>query len=545
MNGTIRQAKLWTVIGWCLGLAAALNIYLWLGFRAHSLVSAENYKHLTTAYRVFQGLESGDLASIDRQCVTYPPLVYTVSAAMALATGEPTETTALVSIAIFVAILAYFSYALASLCLPKSAAVAVSLCSTAWVTGSIQVYGYMLDEPLAALVCANLYYLAAARGFSKLGYSFGFALTFALGMLTKFTFPIYVLGPLLVELIRLGRNHNWCGRKRYLLSTIVVAAGLVYPWYSQHFAAIMSFARTLNNSRSALLFGAAAQNALDNLSYAYTHPAQVLFQLTYPHILPYLALLGAVLFALGFVRLNKHAATVLRMGIAQLCLALLVLSLMPNSDPRYLQPLLPMLAILALVWTLRLGNWRYLVILPCMLAALVSLGDWALPRDYSWFGQKQCKTRIAWQDPLGIVTSPKLTSLDMLTNRCRALDAKGLHLVWRITSETVSQPSLALLQSRPYIYLWPCGSQPPHWNNLASDRLKVVQSKRLPQPNYLVQVSFKTYRDRFGSLSRPLPSVADSRPGVYPVLNAFDNEMAIIEYYTLEYQVKHADQQGD
>lgn len=99
-----------------------------------------------------------------------------------------------------------------------------------------------IEIVLAALVVIYLYCLESSSGFVRTVPSLGAALAFAVGMLVKWTFVIYVMLPLLLFVfgqVRLqARTHERPGRIRLLPGQIknLIAAGaviflLLAPWY--------------------------------------------------------------------------------------------------------------------------------------------------------------------------------------------------------------------------------------------------------------------------------------------------------------------------
>jgi len=59
---------------------------------------------------------------------------------------------------------------------------------------------FLLDFSLAAMVWVALYALTASRGFRSVGWSLLAGLVLSLGVLTKFTFPVFLAGPVLYTL---------------------------------------------------------------------------------------------------------------------------------------------------------------------------------------------------------------------------------------------------------------------------------------------------------------------------------------------------------
>jgi len=85
-----------------------------------------------------------------------------------------------------------------------------------------------LDFPLAALVVLGLYLVAASDGFRKRKVSIMLGLVAGLGMLTKWSYFIYIAPMILAEIVQKRRTMNL----RSMLLAGIVAVCLSLPWYA-------------------------------------------------------------------------------------------------------------------------------------------------------------------------------------------------------------------------------------------------------------------------------------------------------------------------
>jgi len=78
---------------------------------------------------------------------------------------------------------------------------------------------YMLDLPLTSLVTLGMFLLLKSDNFSNRKYSWFFALVCGFGMLTKFNFALFMLGPLAIVLQKAFKNH---GNRRVKFNITVI-----------------------------------------------------------------------------------------------------------------------------------------------------------------------------------------------------------------------------------------------------------------------------------------------------------------------------------
>ncbi len=99
---------------------------------------------------------------------------------------------------------------------------------------------FMLDLPLASMTALSLYLLIRTDAFERTLPSLILGLSLGAGMLTKWTFPFFVLAPFLYETAAAFRIHDDRFRRAgncalSLLAALVIAA----PWYLVHFIQIV------------------------------------------------------------------------------------------------------------------------------------------------------------------------------------------------------------------------------------------------------------------------------------------------------------------
>jgi 4-amino-4-deoxy-L-arabinose transferase-like glycosyltransferase len=206
---------------------------------------------------------------------------------------------------------------------------------------------FALDVPLTALatVCVLLALkqpFAARRRAAALGAVIG------LGLLTKWAFALVAAGPIVYAVVAALREApaRTAALRRMGLA-LAVAVVLAGPWYGAHFRRLGQDAR-LNAVDVARLEGDPAPASLASLSFYPRMAADEWFYVP-----------------LTLVLLAGVAAAVRRRGRALLLLGVvagpgwLLLALVPNKDPRYGLPLVPVLAVVLADGLLGGGGGRW------------------------------------------------------------------------------------------------------------------------------------------------------------------------------------------
>jgi hypothetical protein len=227
---------------------------------------------------------------------------------------------------------------------------------------------FQLDLPLAAVVALALYTLARAEEAGRPAWAAALGVVLGLGMLTKPTFAVYVLAPLLWSLR--GARRRGEGRRRLALVglALLVATALALPWYGPR------------------LIGLPLQVANRSFKQAAEAEQAAVFTSTwllfYPRVFPpQFGLLASGLCAWGLWAIRKDRGVRAYLWLATLA-PLLVFTLIQNKNLRYTLPILPAAALVAAAGVRALGPaWeRRAVAASVAVAALqTSMTLFALP----------------------------------------------------------------------------------------------------------------------------------------------------------------------
>ena len=286
----------------------------------------DHANHLERAMQCARDIQAGDVRSILERSSFYPPLVLCLGGvAMLLGLSDAAAGGAVM--------LAFLGLGMAAVYLlgrrlaGGSVGVAAALLFGSAPFMVFSTLRFQLDLPLAAVVAVALVVLLATDRFTRTPVALAFGVVCGLGMLTKPTFALYVLVPVVMVLVRGGR----AGLVNAGLATLA-AAVISLPWFGPRLFGLQA-------QLGARAFGQAAESG---------HPealsvAGVTF---YPRMLMQEFGIGAgMLFAGGLLVAAWQRRWLLLGSVLAPFVVLAVL--IQNKNLRYTLPLLAGMAVIA------------------------------------------------------------------------------------------------------------------------------------------------------------------------------------------------------
>lgn len=324
--------------------------------------------HLQAALEFHEMFRTGDLLGPFRYESPYPPLGPVISALAVFVGGVNTFSLIVGENLVFASLLALGCYQTGRLLFgAKAGLLAVIFVLGTQMTIS-QLHVAMLDVPEAAVVAVSIWLLLRCEDFSRVGFAALAGLTVAAGLLVKVQYPSFVMGLVLIAVLR-GGWRNWRGMATFALIPIVLAG----PWFVYHSSQFSTFARNAGSNPATLPVNAPPTFSWANLSWYFwnilnTQLLALLFAL----------LVGGTIWM--FANLLRHrrelkepilAARLQFMGGA--FVAWLFITATPDHDIRYGIPLLPYLAVIGTGWIVSLRpNARVVAIVVLALGAVAN-----------------------------------------------------------------------------------------------------------------------------------------------------------------------------
>jgi hypothetical protein len=275
--------------------------------------------------------------------VYYPPLVYWVTDGFYAVLGNEAIWVAVLSNGVFLAILVFSTYGLASRLWSRR----VGLLSAFFVvTTPMMVTAfkeYMLDAPLTAMVALALYLLVVCDRFARRSASIAFGAVCGAGLLTEWTFPIAVALPALVTAAA-GVAGSWrerSPRRAVNFAWALTAALLIAaPWYSNNLATLRAEFAVRNEPYAVANH---LPPVLSRASLEWYFWSLVGNQL---YLVPFLLFVTGVV----FLFLRRDAARRNLIPILTVVGTYVGCTLIANKDARHTDLWLPAIAILATSW---------------------------------------------------------------------------------------------------------------------------------------------------------------------------------------------------
>jgi len=206
-------------------------------------------QHWDSAVHLFESLNAhrigGDPSTpLFRQILNvswyYPPLVSYTSIPFYAVFGE-SEFSGMLVMTFFLLLFAVSVYGIgASLYTPRAGLLAAASISFFPVVIDFS-RTFMLDLPLSSLVVLSVYLLLRTKSFSQFIPSLLLGVALGAGMLTKWTFPVFLIGPFLYTTYQAFKNGP--GRLtavRNISTAILAGMFLMAPWYIAHIVQILS-----------------------------------------------------------------------------------------------------------------------------------------------------------------------------------------------------------------------------------------------------------------------------------------------------------------
>jgi 4-amino-4-deoxy-L-arabinose transferase-like glycosyltransferase len=408
-------------------LARLLLAEVWL-LIDEGVVDTESGRHLQRAWDAYLAMGHGTPFALFQNGTEYPPLMYLTGARGALVGGLDVESFIGAQDLFFVPALAIGVYGAGSVAYGRTAGVLAALFALGAPIVLSVFHMYLIDTPEMAMVALSIWAILATDRFSRTGVSVVAGVAVGFGMLAKQNFPLFVVGLILVVLLRGGWRH-WRG----LLAFLVVAAAISALWYWSEVS------RTFDLIRGSSGPGTGTAGALTPTSGRWTvkNFGQYFWYLANVNLLtPMLlaAIGGAIALLVRFVR-RRDARDVTPELIAGALVSYAGLTWISLKDPRYALPMTPYLAVLGTGWIPLLRvRWRSVAIgaLGAIVALNLVMMLWGrgapghvlikhLP------GQSQGRTFTFWLPQGWIAGRPE--SSDAIVTVMRAAHADGIKAI--------------------------------------------------------------------------------------------------------------------
>jgi 4-amino-4-deoxy-L-arabinose transferase-like glycosyltransferase len=349
---------------------AFIGLTCWWLTQDRSIPIYDAGDHLETALVFHQMLASGNLLGPFEFESPYPPFALMIGALSVFVGGVRLAAPILGENLVFVPILTLGCYQTGRLLFGPKAGMLAAIC----VLGSdlliAQFHVFMLDAPEAAVVALSIWLILACEDFSRVGVAGAAGLVAGVGLVTKVQYPPFVMGIVLMALLR-GGWRNWRGLLAFAAAALIVGV----PWYVEHLAQFSTFLEV--STANPIVVPGDVPPTLSLASFAWYFWNILNSQLLAPLFV--LLCVGAVWMVVTLGRGRREAFSARRPAAADrqaigarleffvgAFVAWLFITLTPSHDIRYGIPLLPYVAVIATGWIVymrRAVRWAAIAVL--------------------------------------------------------------------------------------------------------------------------------------------------------------------------------------
>ncbi len=403
----------------CISIIAFASAWFWIGTKDYSTLTNEGYKHVHILHQFISNYKCFRLSFFWDSVSLYPPLFYLPGYVLNKLTGAWSESLLLASMAFYVPFAAISAFLVSKKIMNTPCALSSAFFSSAIQLIFVQKYSFVSDYVLAPVILLCLYFLFDSQYFSKPKSSIAFAICFGLGMLLRWTFIFFLLGPSLIIFVKALLMTK---SKKLLLirlfSAFLIICSIVFPWYSQNFSKLYQYGRRTNAEYIERGESKAVTETewLGKLTFSpfyikdYAYYTLIRDEIERNGFL-YLTLsisvcfsLAGVALAAGFIKKYVYAFAL----ISSWALAVLLFSCIPTVDMRFLAPMAPIFPISGFFAASKMRGKSYLLFLVfSWLASFLLMFGWMLPLKQFYNIPYTDVAKSKFSDPIGIVTSPK------------------------------------------------------------------------------------------------------------------------------------------
>ena len=317
---------------------AFIGLTCWWLARDRSIPIYDAGEHLETAFVFHQMLASGNVFGPFNVESAYPPFAFLIGALSVFVGGVKVSSPIIGENLVFVPLLTLGCYQAGRLLFGPRAGMLAAIFALGSDLLTAQFHVFMLDAPEAAVVAVSIWLLLACEDFSRVGVAALAGLAAGIGLSTKVQYPPFVMGIVLMALVR-GGWRNWRGLLTFAVVALIVGA----PWYLAHLSQLSTFLEV--STANPIVVAGDVPPTFSLASFTWYFWSILNSQLLVP--LFALLLAGTIWTIAKLVRERDGARLEFFAGAF---VAWLFITLTPSHDTRYALPLLPYVAIIATGW---------------------------------------------------------------------------------------------------------------------------------------------------------------------------------------------------
>jgi len=284
--------------------------------------------------------------------------------------GSSQDAAVMISSTIFLTLLIFSTYGIGKIMLNKKAGLISAFVVSMYPMVFNHLKIYMLDLPLTAMVSLSMYFLIKSGSLTNRFYSLCFAIASGLGMLIKFNFVGFILGPFLWTLFNIASSGRITKKTvKSIIFNVTLASCLililVFPFLKLKFWEV--FARFYESSWMNPVHFASFKSPFLLMRYWLLLTAKYLLWMMLEIVNNALSFLFFILFVISLSPFCKNKGNFKILLLLWILLPIALLSFFfhyPNID-RYLMPVLPAISIVSGIGITGIKDniWRRIIML--------------------------------------------------------------------------------------------------------------------------------------------------------------------------------------
>lgn len=341
-----------------------LAISAWWLTRDLRIINVDNAKHANIALQWHRAMQNGDLLEPLRVYNVYPPGTHIVGALGTFLFGFDVPATVLAENLVFVPLLALGCYGTGTVAFGRVAGALAAGFALSVPLVMAMFHQFLPDGPMAAMVAIAVWLLLASDRFARIPVAAAAGVALGLGMYTKGTFALFVVGIIAMLVLRGGWRNV-----RGLVVCGAIAALFALPYYVDQFSSIRGQAEGFATGPLPVWYGSVPFPTRDSAAnYTWYFWNLVNNQLYLPLALFFFT--GIAWATWRLVRSPREREGYLPELLAGGLVGYLAISLLVLKDPRYTLPCLVYIAVIATAWVASLrGRARQVLV-----GALIAVG---------------------------------------------------------------------------------------------------------------------------------------------------------------------------
>ncbi|MDD5594904.1 MAG: glycosyltransferase family 39 protein [Candidatus Omnitrophica bacterium] len=247
---------------------------------------------------------------------------------------------------------------------------------------------YLVDISLMFSVLLSIYLLLKCARFSNFKYSLLLGLSLGIGMLTKITYAVFIIGPLFFTIWQAEKEKSKISKSKLnLLVCLVVALILTSFWYLPNLKVMVSLITDCGFGKEALRSSAGAIWSLSAFSF-------------YPEFMANYGIsvfFTAVFLLSGFIIFRKGNLSKIMLFLLWIIVPVVFFTFCLSKDIRFLVPVLPATALLTAqgIYEIRSRQFRRLLII---LIIAIGLFQFFVDSFEVAFFSKTPPRRLSWKN---------------------------------------------------------------------------------------------------------------------------------------------------